>query len=100
MVRTTDKDMAKFRERASVVALDLNSKKQQVNALSAEVRDKPILVGSLEKEIHECKEIIEVMQLSHEQMVDDNEDKLTEATEEIYVSESKRVCHSMLSTFI
>ena len=100
MVRTTDKDMAKFRERASVVALDLNSKKQQVNALSDEVRDELFLVGSLEKEIHECKEIIEVMQLSHEQMVDDYEDKLTEATEEIYVSESKRVCHSMLSTFI
>ena len=100
MVRTTDKDMAKFREQASVLAQELNSKKQQVNALSDEVRDEQVLVGSLENKIHECKEIIEVMQLLHEQMVDDYEDKLTEATEGIYVSGFKRVHHSMLSTFI
>jgi predicted nucleic acid-binding protein len=71
-----------------------------VNALSDEVIDKQVLVGSSEKEIPECKEIIEAMQLSPEKMVDDYKDKLTEATEEIYVSESKRVFHPMLSTSI
>ena len=45
-----------------MLAQELKSKKQQVNALSDEVRDEQVLVGILEKEIHEwVVEIIEVI---------------------------------------
>ena len=86
MEKITDKDRSKFRKLAKALADQLNLKKEEVNLLSDEVRDKQVLVTTLKRDIQDCNNIIELLQLTHEQTVKEYEEQLNKAEEEIHVS--------------
>lgn len=92
MVRITEKDRSKFRERAKALSDELNLKKEEVDFLSDEVRDEQVLVTTLKRDIQDCNNIIELLQFTHEETVQEYEEQLNEAVEEIHVS---TCCHNL-----
>ena len=66
-------------------------KKVEVDLLSDEVRDEQVLVTTLKRDIQDCNNIIELLQFTHEETVQEYEEQLNEAVEEIHVS---TCCHN------
>ena len=54
--------------------------------ISDEVRDEQVLVTTLNRDIQDCNNTIELLQFTHEQAVKKYEEQLNEAGEEIHVS--------------
>ena len=91
-VQITEQHRSKFRERAKALSDELNLKKEEVDFLSDEVRDEQVLVTTLKRDIEDCNNIIELLQFTQEQTVQEYEEQLNEAVEEIHVS---TCCHNL-----
>jgi hypothetical protein len=72
-------------------------KKEEVDFLSDEVRDEQVLVTTLKRDIEDCNNIIELLQFTQEQTVQEYEEQLNEAVEEIHVS---TCCHNINALYI